>query len=147
ALLASAPASRTARAGRASEGTIMAGDRLGLHVHLEKLELHFHLKELELHVYFKELMTLALAAAALVHFGGGAAMGAGRTLERRAFGATAEGEAIDLYTLKNGHGVEATIATLGGIVVSLKVPDKKGTFADVVLGFDTGEGYRQNSPY
>src|SRR4029453_10088724 len=80
-------------------------------------------------------------------FGGGAAIAGGRALERRAFGNTAEGEAIELYTLKNGHGIEAAIATLGGVVVSLKVPDKKGTLADVVLGFDTGDGYRQNNPY
>ena len=48
--------------------------------------------------------------------------------------------AVDLYTLKDG-AVEARIITYGGIVQSLKVPDKKGNVADVVLGFDTLDEY------
>jgi aldose 1-epimerase len=68
-------------------------------------------------------------------------------IEKRAFGKTAEGEAVDLYTLSNGAGMRVGIMTYGGIVVSLEVPDRDGKSADVVLGFDTLEGYLGESPY
>jgi len=51
------------------------------------------------------------------------------------------------YTLKNKAGMEATITNYGGILMSLKVPDKAGNFDDVVLGFDTPEDYIRNSTH
>ena len=57
------------------------------------------------------------------------------------FGTTPDGVAVDIYTLTNSHGMEARIMTYGGIVVSLKTPDRKGHLADVVLGFDSLNGY------
>ena len=69
-------------------------------------------------------------------------------MKKEAFGKTAEGTPVELYTLTNAHGVEAKIMTYGGIVVSLKVPDRNGTLGDVVLGFDTLDDYlKNNSPY
>jgi aldose 1-epimerase len=69
------------------------------------------------------------------------------TITKAAFGQTPEGQAVELYTLRNSKGMEATIMTYGGIVTSLKVPDKNGTFDDVVLGYDNLGGYLTNSPY
>jgi aldose 1-epimerase len=66
---------------------------------------------------------------------------------RRPFGKTRSGETVQLYTLKNANGIETTITNYGGIVVSLTCPDKAGKFADVVLGFDTLEGYLGEHPY
>jgi aldose 1-epimerase len=63
------------------------------------------------------------------------------------FGKTREGAAVRIYTLTNKNGVEATITNYGGRVVSLKVPDKKGVMGDVVLGFDSLEGYLNENPY
>ena len=40
--------------------------------------------------------------------------------------------------------MEVRIADYGGIVVSLVVPDRHGRLADVVLGFDSIEAYRDN---
>jgi aldose 1-epimerase len=54
---------------------------------------------------------------------------------------TREGTPVELYTLRNARGFEAKIANYGGIVVSLKAPDRNGQFGDVVLGFDSLEGY------
>jgi aldose 1-epimerase len=71
----------------------------------------------------------------------------GSKTNSRAFGKTPSGEAVDLYTLTNGRGMEATISTYGGVVVSLKVPDRSGTPGDVVLGFDNFEGYLKPPPY
>ena len=64
-----------------------------------------------------------------------------------AFGTTPDGQAATLYTLTNARGVEATITDFGGVVVSLKVPDRNDSLADVVLGFDSLEPYFKDSPY
>jgi len=58
-------------------------------------------------------------------------------IDKQAFGKTADGAAVDLYTLTNTHGVEAKSMTYGGVVTSLKMPDKQGKLADVVLGYET----------
>jgi aldose 1-epimerase len=68
------------------------------------------------------------------------------------FGKTPGGQAVEIYTLQNARGAEARIITYGGIVQSLRVPDKHGKLGDVVLGFDTLDGYTRdayvtNCPY
>ena len=68
-------------------------------------------------------------------------------ISKQPFGQTPEGQAVDLYTLRNAKGAEACIMTYGGIVVSLKVPDKKGNFGDVVLGYNDLNSYIKNNPY
>jgi aldose 1-epimerase len=68
-------------------------------------------------------------------------------IKKQAFGMTASREAVELYTLTNANGMEARIMTYGGTVVSLKVPDRHGKLGDVVLGYETLDGYLKNSPY
>src|SRR5438874_215266 len=63
------------------------------------------------------------------------------------FGKTPDGVPVELYTLRNAHGCEARISNYGGIIVSLKVPDKAGHLDDIVLGFDTLDDYIKDSPY
>ncbi len=58
-----------------------------------------------------------------------------------------EGKPVRLYTLTNNNGMRADITNYGGIVVRLIVPDRSGTFEDVVLGFDDLEGYLKGHPY
>lgn len=65
----------------------------------------------------------------------------------RPFGETPSGEKVDLYTLSNRKGMEVAISTYGGVVVSLKVPDRTGAPGDVVLGFDDFKGYLLPPPY
>src|SRR6201998_696993 len=60
---------------------------------------------------------------------------------------TREGRPITLYTLTNSHGVEVHAMNYGGIILSIRVPDRKGQFADIVLGHDALEGYTPNPPY
>jgi aldose 1-epimerase len=62
------------------------------------------------------------------------------------FGKTSAGEPVELYTLTNSKGMQADITTYGGILVSLKVPDRGGKAGDVVLGFDTLDGYQSSPP-
>jgi aldose 1-epimerase len=63
------------------------------------------------------------------------------------FGQTADGAAIELYRLVNANGLEAAIMTYGGTLVSLRVPDRDGALADIVLGFDSLEPYLGDHPY
>ena len=67
------------------------------------------------------------------------------TISQAPFGNTPDGTPVEIYTLRNSKGMEARIMTYGGIVVSLKVPDKNGKFGDVVLGFDNLDGYVKDS--
>jgi aldose 1-epimerase len=68
------------------------------------------------------------------------------TVSKAPFG-TADGQSVDLYTLRNLHGVEAKVTNYGGILVSLKVPDRNGKFDDVVLGFNDLDTYLKGHPY
>jgi aldose 1-epimerase len=69
------------------------------------------------------------------------------TINRAPFGKTPDGASVEIYTLRNRNGCEARILTYGGIVQSLKVPDRNGNFGDVVLGFDDFDGYIKNDPH
>ena len=68
-------------------------------------------------------------------------------IEKSPFGKTPSGETVELYTLKNSTNVRVQIMTYGGTVVSLQVPDRDGILGDIVLGYDTLDGYLKNSPY
>ena len=67
------------------------------------------------------------------------------TITKADFGKTPGGQPVEIYTLHNAKGAEARIMTYGGIVQSLRVPDKTGKLDDVVLGFDTLDGYTRDS--
>jgi aldose 1-epimerase len=69
------------------------------------------------------------------------------TIASAPFGVTPGGVAVQLYTLRNRNGMQARIATYGGTVTSLTAPDRAGRYVDVVLGYDTLEGYLKESPY
>ncbi len=49
--------------------------------------------------------------------------------------------------IKNKNGLKMKVIPLGGKIVSLQVPDKSGTFGDIVLGYDTIEQYINGNPY
>src|SRR5437588_409296 len=68
-------------------------------------------------------------------------------VKKESFG-KADGRDVFIYTLTNARGAEARITNYGGIVVSLKMPDRNGKFDDIVLGYETLDGYlKNNSPY
>ena len=68
-------------------------------------------------------------------------------VQKREFGKTSEGQSVNLYTLTNSRGAEVKITNYGGIVTSLKVPDRTGRLGDVVLGFDNLDAYLKGHPY
>ena len=69
------------------------------------------------------------------------------TISQAPFGKMPDGAPVEIYTLRNTKGMEARIMTYGGIVQSLKVPDKNGKLGDVVLGYDDLDGYLKATPY
>jgi aldose 1-epimerase len=68
-------------------------------------------------------------------------------LSSRSFGTTRDDIPVELYTLCNTAGMEADIATYGGALVRLTAPDRDGNLADVVLGYDTLDGYLDDQCY
>ncbi len=68
------------------------------------------------------------------------------SVTQRVLGTTDDGTTVELYTLINRHGLAASIMTYGGILVSLRAPDRYGTLADVTLGFDTLVPYLAGHP-
>jgi aldose 1-epimerase len=78
---------------------------------------------------------LALALAALTTNSNAPAV------EKEMFGTTKDGTEVALYTLENENGMVAKVTDFGATLVELHVPDKNGQTADVVLGFDSVEGY------
>jgi aldose 1-epimerase len=72
------------------------------------------------------------------------ALGAGiPTIQKQPFGKMSDGREVFLYTLTNAAGMEVKITNYGGTIESIKVPDRDKNYADVVLGFDSLEGYTQ----
>ena len=68
-------------------------------------------------------------------------------MEPTAFGTLSSGQSAELFTLRNAHGIEVQLTNYGGIITSLKTPDRAGHFSDIVLGYDNLAGYVANSPY
>jgi aldose 1-epimerase len=68
-------------------------------------------------------------------------------VKKEAFGTMPDGKAVELYTLTNTHGIAVQVMTYGGIIVSLKTPDKSGHSADITLGFDTLADYLAKNPF
>jgi aldose 1-epimerase len=67
--------------------------------------------------------------------------------QQESYGRTPDGRAVDVYTLTNTNGIVAKIINYGATLISLKVPDRNGNLADIVLGFDNLEGYLTSHPY
>ncbi|MBP5716439.1 MAG: galactose mutarotase [Bacteroidales bacterium] len=60
-------------------------------------------------------------------------------LDPKRFEAIIDGKRTALYTLTNANGMEVCISNYGGTIVSVMTPDRNGTLANVVLGFDNIE--------
>ncbi len=68
-------------------------------------------------------------------------------LSKSVFGRLPGGSKAHLYTLENANGMRVSITNYGGIITELHVPDRQGTLADVVLGFDNLDQYLGEHPY
>ena len=63
------------------------------------------------------------------------------------FGATKDGEKVDLYTCTNANGLVLKMTNYGAIVVSLETPDREGKLANINIGFDSIDQYLEGHPY
>ena len=68
-------------------------------------------------------------------------------MDRTIFGVTRSGQQIEQFRLSNSAGMSVHLINLGAIVTSVRVPDRRGTLADVALGFPDLAGYEANAPY
>lgn len=57
------------------------------------------------------------------------------------FKTTVNGKSTDLFTLSNSNGMKVAITNYGGRIVSWLTPDQNGDYDDIVLGFDSIDGY------
>ncbi len=69
------------------------------------------------------------------------------SVTKSSFGTLPDGTPVDLYTLKNDHGIAVKIMTYGAIMTSVVVPDRHGKPGEVQLGFDTLDEYLKGHPY
>ena len=91
-----------------------------------------------------KLVVLLLMSCVVVAFAFAADSNA---LQKQSWGTR---EAIDVLqiTLKNKHGMEVTLISIGATIQAIKVPDKSGRVDDVVLGYDSLDGYlTKEDPY
>ena len=65
-------------------------------------------------------------------------------ITEKPFGNT-DGQAITEYTLTNANGMQLSIINYGGTITKLTAPGKDGKFGDVVLGYESLDGYLQKA--
>ena len=66
-------------------------------------------------------------------------------MKKEIWGTTKNGENVSLYTLENANGMVIKISEYGATLQSLIVPGKDEKNYDVVLGYDTLQGYENKS--
>ncbi|MEZ5070408.1 MAG: aldose epimerase family protein [Bacteroidales bacterium] len=68
-------------------------------------------------------------------------------LDKKPFGTLPDGRKIECYTLFNSRGMEVDILPYGATISAIRFPDKNHEPGDVVLGFDSLDGYLGDHPY
>ncbi|MBD0837465.1 aldose epimerase family protein [Streptomyces sp. TRM68416] len=94
----------------------------------------------------RTVMAGAAAAGVTAAVSGTAHATGGKKPVKSLFGKLADGTKIYRWSLENG-GTRLKVLSYGGIVQSLEIPDRRGRYANVSLGFDNIEDYVANSPY
>jgi aldose 1-epimerase len=68
-------------------------------------------------------------------------------IEKTLFGKLPDGREVYQYTLANKSGAILKVLNFGAEVTSLTVPDRNGKYEDVVLGYDSLQGYIHSTNY
>lgn len=66
-------------------------------------------------------------------------------ISSRPFGSTAAGAAVSCYDLENKNGMTVSVLDYGCTIQRILVPDQSGELVDVVLGYDSIDGYEQGN--
>jgi aldose 1-epimerase len=90
---------------------------------------------------------LTVIVLATLSWGSGAMTKEKPRIQKQVFGAATDARQVDIYTLTNANGLEAKIMSYGGVVVSLRVPDRQGKLGDIVLGYEQLDGYLKKGAY
>jgi aldose 1-epimerase len=94
----------------------------------------------------KYAIAAALLGAALATAAPANAAQRAPTITKERWG-TVGGQPVDLYTLTNSRRMRVRISDYGGIIQSIRTPDRRGRRANVTLGFDDVQDYVEDSPY
>src|SRR5699024_3215744 len=62
-------------------------------------------------------------------------------IQKSDFQSQINGNQTDLFILQNEQGMKVAITNYGGRIVSWLAPDAEGNYDDIVLGFDSIDGY------
>jgi aldose 1-epimerase len=92
-------------------------------------------------------MPIRTTTALAVTLGLAAGAPAATHIERKPFGRTPGGEAVELFTLSRPGAPTVAITNYGGYVVRVLAPDRAGRYADVVLGYEDLAGYLGDTSY
>ncbi len=95
----------------------------------------------------KKYLVIFLCFLLTVAMGVLSAQGKFTMIEKTLFGKLADGREVFKYSLKNESGMRVEIITYGAIVTNLYVKDRNGVLADVVLGYDSLQGYVNDKSY
>jgi aldose 1-epimerase len=87
-------------------------------------------------------ISLSLAAVAA-----GERANAAATLDHAPYGTTQGGQAVDIYTMTNEHGLRVRFLSYGGVITEIEVPDRTGRLDDIVLGLRTLHEYETISAH
>jgi aldose 1-epimerase len=83
-------------------------------------------------------LAIAVMLAAAV---AGSSANAAATLDRAPYGTTQDGQAVEIYTMTNDHGLRIRFLSYGGVITEIDVPDRTGRLDDIVLGLRTLREY------
>jgi aldose 1-epimerase len=93
------------------------------------------------------LMSIGVALILCLATASGARAVPAAHVEKQPFGTTADGVAVEIYTLTNASGAKVKVISYGARVVSIEVRDGEGKLGDVALGYDNIQGYERDSSY
>jgi aldose 1-epimerase len=92
-------------------------------------------------------LLLVLPLAFLCHAVTGVGQASQNAVKREPVGKMPDGKAVERFTLTNAKGIELKAISYGGIITSLRVPDRTGRLDDIVLGFDSLDAYLKDDPF
>ncbi|MFH9570444.1 aldose epimerase family protein [Streptomyces sp. NPDC017454] len=92
------------------------------------------------------IASAAAAGLAATAVGGTAHASGGRKPVKELFGELADGTKVYRWSLENG-GTRMKVLSYGGVVQSLEIPDRRGRYENVSLGFDNLDDYVARSPH
>lgn len=100
--------------------------------------------------HFKLLLSSLIIASLLLSCGGNRQKQSNlknMEVKREVFGLLPDSTVVYIYSLTNKNGMTIEVTNYGGIITSIMVPDKKGNFGDIVLGYDELGDYLKTTPY